>query len=267
MMHASTEMVSIPFVKATACGNDFLIIGTEHAPPDIGSFSRQICDRHCGVGADGVEWVQSAFDADLAILLINADGSEAEISGNGTRCVAAWYCAEHDRNSAVIRTGAGVKTCDLVNRNGRNFEFRTAMGMPEVGGEIEVRLADVIFRGITVSMGNPHYVIFVQELRRDWTNWAGPIATHSDFPKGTNVELVKVLNDHEIEVNFYERGVGETMSSGTGSSASAAASIRAGKVKSPVRVHAPGGVQTVEWDRELLLSGPATILCRGDFFV
>jgi len=267
MMHASINMTSIPFVKATACGNDFLIIGIEYAPEDMAGFSRQVCDRHNGVGADGVEWVMPASDADLAIRLINADGSEAEISGNGTRCVAAWYCAEHERTSVAIRTGAGLKTCDLTSRDGQHFEFRTAMGEPEVGGEMEVRLADSIVRGIPVSMGNPHYVMFVSEFVPEWQAWTAQIATHPDFPHGTNVELVRVLNDHEIEVRFCERGVGETMSSGTGSSAAAVASIHAGKVKSPVRVHAPGGTQTVEWDTEVFLHGPATILCRGDFFI
>jgi diaminopimelate epimerase len=266
-MPVDSDGVSVPFVKATACGNDFLIIGIEHAPADIASFSRQICDRHTGAGADGVEWVLSASDADLAIRLINADGSEAEISGNGTRCVAAWYCAEHGKTSVVIETGAGLKTCDLISRHGQNFEFRIAMGVPEVDGEMEVRLAGESVRGIAVSMGNPHYVMFVEEFRPDWATWAEQIATHPDFPHGTNVELVRVLNEHEIEVRFCERGVGETMSSGTGSSAAATASIHAGKVKSPVQVHAPGGTQTVEWNGELRLHGPATILCRGEYFV
>ena len=266
-MHASNPMSSIPFVKATACGNDFLIIGIEHAPADIAGFSRLICDRHNGVGADGVEWVVPASDADVAIRLLNADGSEAEISGNGTRCVAARYCAEHHRTSVVIRTGAGLKTCDLTRRDGHNFEFRTAMGQPEISREMEVRLTNEIVRGIPVSMGNPHYVMFVREFQPEWQTWAAQIATHPDFPYGTNVEVVRVLNDHEIEVRFYERGVGETMSSGTGSSAAAVASIHAGKVTSPVLVHAPGGIQTVEWDREVILQGSATILCRGDFFV
>ncbi len=260
-------MASIPFVKATACGNDFLIIGIEHAPADIAAFSRQVCDRHNGVGADGVEWVMPASDADLAIRLFNADGSEAEISGNGTRCVAAWYCAVYHQNSIAIGTGAGVKICDVTSRDWPRFEFRTAMGEPKVGSEMEVRLADEIVRGIPVSIGNPHYVMFAREFLPDWPIRAAQIATHPDFPYGTNVELVKVLNDHEIEVRFCERGVGETMSSGTGSSAAATASIHTGRVKSPLRVHAPGGTQTVEWDGQVLLHGPATILCRGDLFV
>ncbi len=166
-------MASIPFVKATACGNDFLIVGIEHAPTDIAAFSQRICDRRNGVGADGVEWVLPASDADVAIRLLNADGSEAEISGNGTRCVAAWYCAEHDRTSAVIRTGAGLKSCDLISRDGLEFEFRTAMGKPEIGEGMAVELGDRNVRGIPVSMGNPHYVIFVPEFRAWLANLGG----------------------------------------------------------------------------------------------
>ncbi len=117
-------------------------------------------------------------------------------------------------------------------------------------------------------MGNPHYVVFVPEFQSGWQKLDAPkLRLIADFPQGTNVELVKVINEHEIEVRFCERGVGETMSSGTGSSASAAAAIHAGRAQSPVRVHAPGGAQTVEWHGELLLYGPATILCRGEFFI
>ena len=260
-------MASIPFVKASACGNDFIIIGIEHAPADIADFTLRICDRHKGVGADGVEWVLPATDADLAIRLVNADGSDAEISGNGTRCVAAWFCAEHERDSAVIRTDAGLKTCELMARIGQTFEFRTAMGRPEVGGEKSVTLRDRVVSGITVSMGNPHFVIFVSEFEHGWQQWTGEASVHADFPHGTNVELVRLINEHEIEVRFCERGVGETQSSGTGSSAAAAAAIHGGRAKSPVRVLAPGGAQTVEWQNDLLLYGPATILCRGEFFI
>jgi diaminopimelate epimerase len=266
-MPVSATAGCIPFVKATACGNDFLIIGIEHASADISAFSRRICHRHNGVGADGVEWVMPSSDADLAIRLINADGSEAEISGNGTRCVAAWYCMAYQQKSVAIATGAGVKTCDLISRDGQHFEFRTAMGKPKVGREMEVRLTNEIVRGTPVSMGNPHFVMFVKEYRPDWLTLAAQIATHPGFSYGTNVEVVKWLDEHEIEVRFCERGVGETMSSGTGSSAAAAASIDTGRVQSPVQVHAPGGTQTVEWESELMLHGPATILCRGDFFI
>jgi diaminopimelate epimerase len=260
-------MASVPFVKATACGNDFLIVDSAHAPSDIHSFTRRICDRHNGVGADGVEWVLPATDADLRVRLLNADGSEAEISGNGTRCVAAWYCAENNRSSVVIRTGAGLKICNLTSRAGNSFEFRSSMGEPEVGDEFSIKLACGEFSGIPVSMGNPHFVVYVPQFELGWQAVAQQISTHYAFKYGMNIEFVKVLNKSEIEVRFCERGVGETMSSGTGSCAAAVASVHTGKVKSPVRVHTPGGVQTVEWNKEVFLYGPATLLCRGEFFV
>jgi diaminopimelate epimerase len=260
-------MAGIPFVKATACGNDFLIIDLVHAPSDIYSFSRLICDRHNGIGADGVEWVLPATDADLRVRLLNADGSEAEISGNGTRCVAAWYCAENDRDSVAIRTGAGLKTCTLTASHGNSFEFRSSMGEPEVGDEFSIKFTYGEISGVPVSMGNPHFVVYVPEFELGWQTVTAQISTHHDFKHGMNVELVKIMNEGEIEVRFCERGVGETLSSGTGSCAAAVASVHTGKVKSPVRVHAPGGVQTVEWAGEVFLCGPATLLCRGEFFV
>jgi diaminopimelate epimerase len=260
-------MGSIPFVKATACGNDFLIIDFVHSPGDVHSFSRRICDRHNGIGADGVEWVLPANDADLRVRLLNADGSEAEISGNGTRCVAAWYCAENNRDSVVIRTGAGLKVCNLTAREGTTFEFRSSMGAPEVGDPFSIELNSGEVSGVPVSMGNPHYVVFVAEFEPGWQAAAKQISTHRDFEQGTNVEFVRVRSANEIEVRFCERGVGETMSSGTGSCAAAVAAIRTGRVSSPVRVHAPGGMQTVEWNGEVFLYGPATLLCRGEFFI
>ena len=260
-------MASIPFVKAVACGNDFLIIDFAHAPSDIHAFTRRICERHTGVGADGVEWVLPASDADLRVRLLNADGSDAEISGNGTRCVAAWFCGEHQRSSALIRTGAGLKKCEMKTRDGNNFEFRSSMGEPEVGDPFSIKLAYGEVTGTPVSMGNPHFVVFVPEFEVGWQAVAGQISKHGDFEHGMNVEFVKVLNQGDIDVRFCERGVGETMSSGTGSCAAAVAAIHGGKAKSPVRVHTPGGVQTVEWQQEVFLTGPATLLCRGEFFI
>src|ERR1700746_31356 len=113
----------VPFTKASACGNDFLIIDGIHAPAGLHELSRRICDRHNGVGADGVEWLFPAEDADLSARLINADGSEAEISGNGTRCVAAYRVAGGSKEKLAIRTGAGIKHCQLIARNDQTFTF------------------------------------------------------------------------------------------------------------------------------------------------
>src|SRR6516225_5613436 len=120
-------MMIVPFTKASACGNDFLIVEGAYAPPDLHDFSRRICDRHNGVGADGVEWLLPVPDADMRARLVNADGSEAEISGNGTRCVAAYMVANGSPGRISIRTGAGLKHCQLMSRDGNSFEFEMDM--------------------------------------------------------------------------------------------------------------------------------------------
>jgi diaminopimelate epimerase len=257
----------IPFAKASACGNDFLIINGMHAPADLAVFSRRICDRHSGVGADGVEWLFPAQDADIRARLFNADGSEAEISGNGTRCVAAYVCAEQKKETIVIRTGAGVKTCTLTGRNDSSFEFETAMGEPQVGDEFSIKLAFAEARGIPVSMGNPHFVVFVDQFGPGWQAEAAEMGRHHDFKYGINVELVRVNDKQNLEARFFERGVGETQSSGTGSCAAAVAAIASARAESPLRVHTPGGVQTVRWEEQVFLRGPAQLICRGEFFV
>jgi diaminopimelate epimerase len=258
---------AIPFVKANACGNDFLIIDGIHAPADLAAFSRRICERHEGIGADGVEWLFPAQDADVEARLFNADGSEAEISGNGTRCVAAYICSERAKEKIVIRTGAGLKTCHFISRRDTQYEFEIAMGEPEVGDELPINLAAGEVRGIPVSMGNPHYVIFVNEFAAGWQAEAAEIARHLNFKYGINIELVHAIDKRAIDVRFFERGVGETQSSGTGSCAAAVAAIVAEKAKSPLRVHASGGVQTVRWDQQVYLRGTAQLVGRGEFFV
>jgi diaminopimelate epimerase len=258
--------MTVPFTKAAACGNDFLIIDGEHAPADVHAFSKNICDRHNGVGADGVEWLFPAQGADIHARLINADGSEAEISGNGTRCVAAYMVSQGHAGKIAIQTGAGVKHCDLVAREKNRFEFEMEMGEPQVGSEFSMTLGFAPVHGTPVSMGNPHYVVFVTYFSPQWQAEGAEIGRHQDFKQGVNVEFVHVLGEHDIEVRFYERGVGETQSSGTGSCASAVAAIAAGHAKSPVKVHAPGGIQVVRWqDGKVFLRGPAQLICQGEF--
>jgi len=260
-------MTTVPFVKAAACGNDFLLIEGMHAPDDLAGFTRRICDRHCGIGADGVEWLFPVSDADVRARLLNADGSEAEISGNGTRCVAAWWALEHGKQKVVVRTGAGLKTCTLLGGNGKEFEFETEMGEPQVGEEFSIQLAFGQVRGVPVSVGNPHFVVFVEEFAPGWQAEAAEIGKHHDFKYGINVELIRIRNKGEIDVRFFERGVGETSSSGTGSCAAAVASIFTHKAISPVVVLAPGGAQTVRWNGTVFLRGPAQLVGRGEFFV
>lgn len=261
------KVVSIPFLKATACGNDFLLIEGVHAPADLAAFSRRICDRHRGVGGDGVEWLFPDTEGDIRARLFNADGSEAEISGNGTRCVAAWLAAERGMESCRIRTGAGLRECKLTGREGARFEFEINMGEPQPGEELSIKLAFGEVHGIPVSVGNPHFVVFVDEFRPGWQAEAAEMGRHHDFKYSINVELVRVISRQEIEARFFERGVGETLSSGTGSCASAVAAIASGRAESPLMVVTPGGVQSVRWEKEVFLRGPAELLCRGEFFV
>jgi len=259
-------MPSIPFTKAHACGNDFLLIEGKYAPKDLKAFTVKICDRHIGLGADGVEWIFSDPQADARARLFNADGSEAEISGNGTRCVAAFLVEQKKRDQVSIRTGAGIKTCTLIAHEARHFEFETAMGEPQVGDPFSIKMAFGEQVGVPVSMGNPHFVLFVDEFAPGWQAEASEIEHHHDFKFGTNVELVRVVNKEEIDIMIFERGVGETRSSGTGSCASAVATIASGRGQSPLRVKSPGGAQTVRWEREVFLTGRAEVVAKGEFF-
>ena len=258
---------TVPFTKASACGNDFLLAQAPGVVGDLSALTRRLCDRHRGVGADGVEWLFPDAEADVNAHLINADGSDAEISGNGTRCVAAEICSRENKKEVAVRTGAGLKTCRLTGRQGYTFEFEVEMGQPEVDGELSIETMWVRAVGIKVSMGNPHFVIFVDNFQDGWQKQAALIGTQPQFPQGTNVEYVVVRGKNEIEIRLFERGVGETESSGTGSCAAAVAAIATRRSESPVTVLAPGGPQTVRWENQVTLQGPATLICRGDFMV
>lgn len=259
---------SIPFIKASACGNDFLLIDAVLAPPDVADFTRRICDRHDGVGADGVEWMAPHFSADIEIRLINADGSPAEISGNGTRCVAAYVCATQSKERISILTGAGTKICTLTARRDLEYEFETEMGKSTVAPEHAVAISSGEVSGIPVSMGNPHFVIFVPEFTRNWQAQASEIQRSPQFPEGVNVEYVVADSKFDLRARFFERGAGETLSSGTGSCASAVAAMSAGRAESPVKVQAPGGTQTVRRIGDnIYLRGPARLVCQGEFFL
>ncbi len=265
-----SDSAQIPFVKASACGNDFLLINAREienteAAADRAAFTRRICDRHDGVGAHGVEWMYPHPAADVEIRLNNADRSEAEISGNGTRCVAAYICAEQQKERIAIQTGAGLKICTLTERSESQYQFDAEMGEAVVGAELVVEGS---VRGIPVSMGNPHYVVFVPEFSANWQDQAASIQRSWEFDHGVNVEFVIVDGKHDVSVRFLERGVGETRSSGTGSCASAVAAMAAGKAESPVRVHTPGGTQTVRQQGKMVfLRGTAQLVCSGDFFL
>jgi diaminopimelate epimerase len=264
------QAVRIPFVKASAYGNDFLIVRKEFQGTDASALTRAMCDRHNGVGADGVEWTSDESGHAARIHLINADGSFAELSGNGTRCVAAHLVACGGAEELLIATDAGSKRCRLTGRSGNRFDFLTDMGAPVVGEPFEIDLGHARYTGVPVSMGNPHFVIFVPEFPAQWQKDSQLIQSRADlFPEGINVEWVQFKRVPDIMIRIFERGAGETKSSGTGTSASAAAAIATRSSAEKLTVVAPGGVQRVQWTpgSSLMLEGSATLICNGEFFL
>jgi diaminopimelate epimerase len=263
--------MKIPFLKAHGAKNDFLLTWREQAPEhDAPEVARAICDRHTGAGADG--WIivsrGSSSDCDGAIQLYNSDGSAAEISGNGTRCAAA-FLIHHGlaQNSVCIQTGAGPKHLKLLHRNGLCFSFEMNMGRPEF---LEERFSLPLSGGArdvtNLWIGNPQCAVPVSNFDFDWRRLGAEIGGHPHFPKRTNVSFLRAVDEHTIEVRFYERGAGETMSSGTGSTGAAATAIRRGLVKSPVKVLTPAGeLDLRSEDADLYLTGPAEIVAEGEF--
>lgn len=268
----------IAFVKAHACGNDFLVVKQRDAQGmPLDRLTRSLCSRHRGVGADGVEFLSRTSKAEGSIHLRNADGSIAEISGNGTRCVAAWMAYEADLgqgDSITLTTDAGLRSLRIVSRGDYRFEIASTMGVPEVAENRFRPAAQSEVEGIVVSTGNPHFVLFTENEDftiggRAWQAVGAEFSVHPSFPRQTNVEFVRKLSDREIEIRIFERGVGPTTSSGTGSCASAAAAMRLLGCSEDLGVTAPGGRQVVHWEglgREMLLTGPAELVARGQAF-
>jgi diaminopimelate epimerase len=266
----------IPFIKAHACGNDFLIVTEDAASgSDWAELTRRLCARNTGIGADGIEFFAWTGAHSGRIRLHNADGSIAEISGNGTRCVAAYMAQERGfkaGDEVEIATDAGPRVCrvNALKTNGEfTVEVTAGMGTPTFARKTVTLANGAKVEGVEVSTGNPHFVIIVDSdfFTFPWRQFGTEICVHQDFPNQTNVEFVRVVSEHEIEIRIFERGVGPTTSSGTGSSASATAAIAMGLAKSPLTVIAPGGPQTVEWagpGTELKLTGPASLIARGE---
>jgi len=255
--------MKVPFTKAHGARNDFLLAWRGDLPPisDTPSLARAICDRHTGVGADGWIVISPADDADAAIELWNSDGSTSAISGNGTRCAAALIMQGSD---VRIRTGAGIKRLQLLNRTGPVHSIEMNMGRPV----IETLNARVQGLDATIlDVGNPQCAIFVDDFRADWRAIAASIERDPRFPDRTNVSFVRVLDRHSIDVRFFERGAGETMSSGTGSTGAAAAAMARGLVENPVEVRTPAGPLMLRRENdEIQLAGPAEIVARGEYY-
>jgi len=264
--------MKIPFTKAHGAKNDFLLTWESDVPEgDLAEMARAICDRHTGIGADGWLIVAPPADAEAegSIRLYNSDGSVAEISGNGTRCAAA-FLIRHEYAPGLIRvrTGAGIKVLRLLNRSGLRFQFEMNMGKPEVTA---VRFVLSLSRGprevSLLWVGNPQCVVPVEDFSFDWRAMGAEIEAHPHFPQRTNVSFIRPLDEHTIETRFYERGAGETLSSGTGATGAAAAAVARGMAASPVQVITPAGPLIIRLEENAFLTGPAEIVAAGEFFM
>lgn len=266
-------MSRIAFVKAHACGNDFLVIEETLAQGKHVAMAKKLCARNTGIGADGIEFLDRRPDGTMFLRLFNADGSEAELSGNGTRCVAAWLAASEGLTEVALGTHGGVRACRVVRREGAEWWIESGMGVPRVmPRNIEIAGVVGVIDGAMVNVGNPHYVIFPE--REDfgahglsWQELGAKIAVDPLFKFGTNVEFVRVLGDDRIAFRIYERGCGPTTSSGTGTCASSSAAMTLRGVARELTAEAEGGAQRVVWPdaaSEMMLTGPAEIICTGE---
>jgi diaminopimelate epimerase len=263
----------IPFTKAHAYGNDFLYVEAKAiGAGDLAAVARRLCDRHRGIGADGLI-VYTPTPLGAAMKLLNADGSAAELSGNGLRGLAAILVRERALqgttvNPAVeIETTAGVRLLTLERREVARFVFAAEMGAP---ADVREETIDAAGESLTVSllsMGNPQCVVLgpLPDDRR--FHRLGPaLERHPRFPEGTNVEFALIEQPDRVRIRIWERGVGPTESSGTGSCAAAVAAAAHGSARRRIEVIAPGGSQIVEWKPDgVVLTGWAEIICDGSF--
>jgi len=239
---------------------------------DPAALARAICDRHAGPGADGWILITNANKGEPATIeLWNSDGSRSEISGNGTRCAAALLVESGQVGDDVqIATGAGVKSLRLLDRSGHHYSFEMNMG-PAVIEELHATLVPG-HQCVILNVGNPQCAVFTGDLdfddrTFDWRTLGAELERHPRFPHRTNVSFIRVVDDHTLDVRFFERGAGETMSSGTGSTGAAAAALARGWVRSPVHVDTPAGTLELRVENDdMYLEGPAEIVAEGQFY-
>jgi diaminopimelate epimerase len=258
------------FTKAQAYGNDFLYVearNVEGASPS--ALTREICDRHTGVGADGLI-VYSRTTEGATMRLYNADGGEAEVSGNGVRGLAALLLRGETRAGAAVtvETVAGPKRVTLVDASATRPTFRTAMGLPAGLRQTTVRAAGESIPIVVLNFGNPQCIALgPQPDDERFRRLGAAIETHAMFPGSTNVEFATVEAPGSVRIRIWERGVGPTMSSGTGSCAALVAAAAFGGANRDAMVTAPGGAQRVEWrDESVYLTGWAEVVCEGEWF-
>lgn len=261
------------FTKYQGLGNDFILIDSRQEAlegVDLKNLALILCDRHFGVGADGLLIVWPSTKAHYRMQVINSDGSEAEMCGNGIRCFAKYVYEVDQLKEEVIsvETPAGTILPAVILENGKVLAIEVDMGIPREIQTSNLKLQNKEYKIQMVSMGNPHAVIFTEALDQIVLAEVGPlIENNSLFPNRTNVEFVKVISDKEIEVIVWERGAGETLACGTGACAAVVAANLAGKVGRRVLVRLPGGNLEIEIgeDQHILMRGPAEKVFAGSY--
>ncbi len=287
------------FIKFHGFGNDYIVIEQKdlvHIAPaaeasKLGEFARRICNRHYGAGADGIAVISPASDkgADFHVRIFNPDGSEAGLSGNGTRCAASYLYYQKLWSAEQLRlsTRSGVKLYTLREQSdsGR-YVFDSELGQPKFDSgsipmltgeplekviDYEIDVSGSLFKVTALQMGNPNCCIFVDDFAElDWRSIGRTLETHRQFPDRTNVVFIRVQDRKTIELRIWERGVGETEASGTCSCAAAVAAMINGKTERLVTVVMPGGQAKIEWQGyddvgEVVITGAAEVIYAGDW--
>jgi diaminopimelate epimerase len=272
------------FWKMHGLGNDYIVIDNRNEKindTEAAELAQKLCERRFSVGADGLLLVSNSSLADVKMLIFNADGSEAEMCGNGIRCFAK-YCYENNiakKNELTVETLAGIKRTWLTVEDNTVISIMVDMGAPTLDRSKipmlgqgtcineDLQVNGEQYKVTCLSVGNPHCVVFVDNLDDFPVQIMGPkIENHKFFPKKINAEFVQVLNRNELKVRVWERGCGETLACGTGACAAVAAGNLLRKVGNKVRVHLLGGDLEVEYAERLFLSGPAEKVFEGKLF-
>jgi diaminopimelate epimerase len=280
--------MKIKFTKMHGLGNDFILIDCLDRElgnhPFLSNLSKKTCDRHFGIGADGLILILSSEKADFRMRIYNSDGTEAQMCGNGIRCFAK-YVYENKliiKNKFTVETLAGTITPELIFKDEKISGIRVNMGIPKLKkSEIPVKGSDnlpvinetlkvnskINIKITCISMGNPHCIIFIKDIQTIPVNEIGPkIENHPIFPEKTNVEFIQILNRKEINFRVWERGVGETLACGTGACAALVASVLNKKSERQAIIHLTGGDLDIEWieNGPVFMTGPAKLVFKGE---